>query len=188
MRAETIYGPDISTLKGRSTRSKPRTVVDDSIEIPTELLRNKDKIELAIDLISINQVILMTTIDRTVKYRSVVPLENHSKKELYRGLDVVLRLYNKSVFSIKRIHCDSEFRSIMDPVAEDMNVEMNYSNPEGHVPDIERNNRVIKERFRIAYYRLPFKKIPRIMIRYLAMINAKQLNLFPAKNGISAHY
>ena len=76
----------------------------------------------------------------------------------------------------------------MDPVVDNMDIEMNYSAPDMHVPDIEQNNRVIKERFRIAYYRLPYKKIPRIMIRYLAMVCARQLNLFPAKHGISKHY
>lgn len=76
----------------------------------------------------------------------------------------------------------------MDPMADDMNITMSYSAPDMHMPDIERNNCVVKERFRIAYYRLPYKKIPRIMIQYFAMVCVRQLNLFPAKNGISSHY
>jgi len=36
---EKIFGPDVSSLKGRSTRPKPNQVVDDKIEIPTELLQ-----------------------------------------------------------------------------------------------------------------------------------------------------
>ena len=186
--AEKIFGSDISTLKGRTTRPRPEVVVDDSIDIPEELIRENEAIDLAIDLIFINRVVLMTAIDRTVKYRSVVPLENQTKNELYRGLDVILRLYNKAGFKIGRIFCDNEFRVIMDPVADEMDAEMIYSAPDQHVPDIERNNRVLKERFRIAYYRLPYTKIPRIMIRYLAMICARQLNLFPAKHGVSSHY
>ncbi len=35
---------------------------------------------------------------------------------------------------------------------------------------------------------MPFKKIPKIMIQYLAMVCAKQMNIFPAKNGISKYY
>ena len=76
----------------------------------------------------------------------------------------------------------------MEPVADETDIIMNYANPDMHVPDIERNNRVIKERFRIAYYRMPYTKIPKIMIRYFVMVCAKQMNIFPAKNGISKYY
>ena len=56
----------------------------------------------------------------------------------------------------------------MDEVSNDMGIEMNYSNPDDHVPEAERNNRVIKESFQIVYYRFPYKNIPRIMIHHLA--------------------
>jgi len=85
--AEETFGPDISTLKGRSTRPSPTTVVDDLIEIPEELKKMNQYIDLAIDIILINRVILLTSIDRSVKYRTVVPLDSHNKEELYRGLD-----------------------------------------------------------------------------------------------------
>ena len=52
----------------------------------------------------------------------------------------------------------------------------------------ERNNRVIAERFRAYYHMLPYKKMPKIMTRYLAMVVTQQLNLFPVKGGISEYY
>ena len=69
-----------------------------------------------------------------------------------------------------------------------MGVEINYSNPDGHVPEAESNNRVIKQRFRIVYYRLPYTKIPRIIIRHLAMNVTWNLNFFPAKVGALDRY
>ena len=44
---------------------------------------------------------------------------------------------------------------------------MNYSNTDYHVPEAKKNNRVIKERFLIAYYWFTYKKIPRVMILHL---------------------
>ena len=38
----------------------------------------------------------------------------------------------------------------MDEVRNDMGIEMNYANPDDHVPEAERKNRVIKYKFRIA--------------------------------------
>ena len=65
---------------------------------------------------------------------------------------------------------------------------MNDVNTDNHAHEIESNNRVIKERFRIVYYRFPYKEIPRINIRHLEMNVIQNLNLFPAKKGVSAQY
>ena len=37
---DKIFGPDVSTLKERTTRQSPKVVVDDFIEIPRELIDN----------------------------------------------------------------------------------------------------------------------------------------------------
>ena len=68
-----------------------------------------------------------------------------------------MRHYNKSVFSVKCIECDCEFESTMDEVWYGIGIEMNDVNTDDHAHEIESNNRVIKERFRIVYYRFPYK-------------------------------
>ena len=76
----------------------------------------------------------------------------------------------------------------MDELQDVYNVRMNYANPQEHVPEAERNNRVLKERFRANFHRLPFKKMPKVMVKILAMECAKKLNFFPPKGGISPYY
>ena len=76
----------------------------------------------------------------------------------------------------------------MDPLANDFGVEMNYANPQEHVPEAERNNRTIKERICATYHRIPFKCLPRLMIKVLVADSAQKLNFFPAKDGISEYY
>ena len=71
----------------------------------------------------------------------------------------------------------------MDEVADNLDIYVNYANPDNHVPGIDWNNLVIQERFRIACYRLPYNKIPRLMIRHLLIIVTTKLNIFPAKGG-----
>jgi hypothetical protein len=86
--------------------------------------------------------------------------------------------------SVKTIHCDREFRAMMDEVC----VRINFTNALDHVPEAERNNRTIKEQVRAAYHRLPYKAVLLQLIRYLVQTQASQLNLFPAKGGISPFY
>ena len=54
--------------------------------------------------------------------------------------------------------------------------------------EVERSIRVIKERFRSVYHRLPFQSMPKVMIRLGVMESTRWLNTFPAKTGISEVY
>jgi hypothetical protein len=77
----------------------------------------------------------------------------------------------------------------MDPLALEFGIQVNYASPQEHVPESERNNRVIKERIHATYHRLPYHdRLPRIMVKVLVDDSAKKLNFFPAKNGISQYY
>jgi chromosome segregation ATPase len=143
--AEKIFGADMSSLRGKSTRLKSTPVREDVIEIPEELILQNRKIDLCIDIMYVNKCGFMTTIDQTIRFRSTLPIENHTHKECYRVLDMVLQLYNSAGFHIKTIRCDREFRAMMDKVKDDLGVCMNFSNALDHVPEAERNNRTIKE-------------------------------------------
>ena len=78
----------------------------------------------------------------------------------------------------------------MDEVSDQMNVNINmeYADPGEHQPEAKRNNWLVGERIRTAYHRLPYKAMPKLILRYLAMLSAEQLNYFPVKGGVSAHY
>ena len=61
--AQNIFGPDMTTLKGKSSHKKPKPVLKDLIELPQEILEKHRKIELCIDVMYINGLGLMTAID-----------------------------------------------------------------------------------------------------------------------------
>ena len=186
--AEKIFGPDVATLKGKSTRPRNLPTINDEIAVPPEIYERHHNIELCMDTMFVNGMPFLTAIDKTIKYRSSVPLENKLYDSYYEALDKVLRFYNKANFRIKKIQCDREYAGMMDKVKDELEVEMNYTNAQDHVPEAERNNRTIKERVRTAHHRLPYKVIPKIMIRYLVMESTRKLNLFPVKGGVSTYY
>jgi hypothetical protein len=130
---------------------------------------------------------MLTAIDWTIKLRSLIPINTKQHDEYYRALNQILRHYNRARFVIRTIHCDGESRGMMENVEDDLDVNMNFTNAQDHVSEAERNNRMIKERIRAAYHRLPYKAIPWTMICYLAMIQTNQLNLFTVKGGVSPY-
>jgi hypothetical protein len=81
--AEKIFGADMSSLKGKSTRRKSTPVREDTVEIPEELIANNRKIELCIDIMYVNECGFMTTIDRTIRFRSAIPIEKRTHEEYY---------------------------------------------------------------------------------------------------------
>ena len=66
--AQNIFGPDMATLKGKSTRKTPKPVLQDWIELPKEILEKHSKIELCMDTMYINGVGLVMAVDWTIKY------------------------------------------------------------------------------------------------------------------------
>ena len=65
---------------------------------------------------------------------------------------------------------------------------MNYATTDKHIPEAKQNNCTLQERIRAKYHNLPYKAMARLMVKHLAMIVGGQLNMFPAKGGVSTHY
>ena len=59
--------------------------------------------------------------------------DEKTKENIYKVLDKALRIYNTGNFQIGTIECDNEFKSIMDAVSDNLDIQMNYSNAQEHV-------------------------------------------------------
>ena len=89
--AEKVFGPDMSTLKGRTTRQRPKVIVDNFIEISREPIENNQELIMCMDNMFINQQVLCTKIYKDMRFRGLVPLDNRTKEECYRDLDAAMR-------------------------------------------------------------------------------------------------
>ncbi|KAI2506113.1 Reverse transcriptase (RNA-dependent DNA polymerase) [Fragilaria crotonensis] len=186
--AEQIFGTDIGRIKGKTTRRKPAPVVSDYIEIPKELIATQRNVTLCMDAMKVNGLSFLTTVSRNIQYRTAQYVK-HQTAEIYREvLGQVFRVYNAGGFQVTTIRCDNEFRPLIEPLADEFEVVMNFANAQEHVPEAERNNRVIKERVRATYHRLPYRQLTKTMVKMLVSESAKKLNFFPSKNGVSKFY
>ena len=186
--AKRIFGEDIATLKGKSTRNRSPAVTVDQIEVPKELIAKNQDLELHIDVMYVNQEAFLTSIDMPVRFRTANYMDKVNKDHFYTALDRVLRKYNAAGFYVRHIHADSELQPIMDEVKDGLDVTVHVAAPDKHVPPAERNNRTIKERTRVCFHRLPYAALPVQVLRPMVMQQADKLNLFPVKGGISAYH
>ena len=176
--AEKVFGLDVPNTKGKWVKEKPNVVSnEDFIEIPPELELAGKEMELAIDVVYINREYFLHTVDRTIKEPSCVTLGTYTKGEaptseiLYKALDEVMRKYNRAGVELSVLHAYNEFRSLLGDLiqSDEWDVDVNFSNPGDHVPDIERGNQTLEERFWVQYYRLPFEALPWVMVTYLLL-------------------
>ncbi len=181
--AEKIFGQAISAIKGKTTRTTPTPVV-----IPPELVAAQKDVILCIDVIKVNGLHFLATISKNLFYRTAQYVQSHTSATYHKSLQSVFAAYKLGGFCVSKIRCDNEFRPLTDELANKYTIRMNYSNAGEHVPEAERNNRVIKERCRATYHRLPFNQLSRLMVKVLVAESAKKLNFFPAKHGISRYY
>ena len=185
--AEKIFGKDVATLKGKSKNPKPLPVIYD-VEIPREIKEKHKNLKLHINIMLVNQTSFLTCVDSDIKFRKTLPLNNQTTGEIYRVLDEILRFYNHAGHWITHLQCDKQFKPLMDEVKDELGIEMNYTTKGDHEHEAERNIETIKERVRTAYHCMPYPAIPNVMTKRLCVASTDQLNLFPAKGGVSAYY
>jgi hypothetical protein len=187
--AEKIFGRDIGAIKGKTTRRKPVPVVDDYIDNPRELIASQYAVKLCVDLMNVNGLNFVTTISKNLQYRTAQYIKDKTPTEYTKALIEVIQVYSKGGFQVTHILCDNEFKPLMAYFAQNnQDIHVNYTSPNEHVPEIERSIRVIKERIRATYHRLPYNHLPKIMIKMLVSESAKKLNYFPSKHGVSHYY
>ena len=126
---------------------------------------------------------MLTTIDKPIRNRALVCLENREAESLYKALDVVLRSYNKAGYYVNKIRCDREFKPIMDEIKDNLDIDLDYPPQGDHVPEAERNNQTTGERIRAGFHQLPYKMIPWVMLKALVMLSTSQLNFFPPREA-----
>ena len=98
------YGANIGALKGKTTQNRPTHVNNYLVDVPLELIKPQREIIYCIDIMYVNNMLMLTGIDRSLRYCILVPLTSRVTEELYRAIDVVFRNDNKEIFMITDIN------------------------------------------------------------------------------------
>ena len=181
-RALVIYGPDVATLKGKTAKKATTSVPRyNRVDLPPTILTHHSKVALCVDFMFVNNNVFFTSISKDLQFRTVAPVNSRSKATMLREIRAVMDIYRRRGFTIESMYGDQEFECIEN----DLNTDVFIADTDDHVPEIERSIRTIKDRVRSTVHGMPYKYLPRIMVRGLVEHAVKCLNQFPALNGIS---
>jgi hypothetical protein len=155
--SERIFGQDMYAIKGKSTRSKPKVVINDYGEVPKELIDAQKNVTLCVDIMFLDEVAFLVTVSKYIKYITLRFLEDQKSGTIMKALQHVFTTYKAAGFAIKEVHCDRGFVTLESDIEREFDAKVNLTAAQEHQPDIERTLRNIKERFRAMYHQCPFK-------------------------------
>jgi hypothetical protein len=96
--------------------------------------------------------------------------------------DSVMQLYQSRGFRIHDKHADSEFECIREHL---LPINLNIVATDSHVSEVERSIQTIKERNRSMVHGLPYRRLPKLMVREKVKHSVTCLNQLPADDGVS---
>jgi hypothetical protein len=167
-----IYGVELGVLKGKTTRSKADPIKVQFFDVP-----EPKNIVLSVDLMYFTGLIFLTMVSRNIRFFTATLLIDRKKKTIMDALKQVLKIYQGKGHKIQNVEFSEEdekgdpihsliannkFQSLKDNI-EGMGIKVNIVSKNEHAPEVERQNRVIKERARGIIQTLPYKMLPKKM-------------------------
>jgi len=168
--AEKMYRKDLGVIKGKTVREKPKHV---SVDIDIAA-KEKLNIVLAVDVMHFTSLNFLVTVSHNLQFITATILPDRKKKTIEQALKQVISVYqgrghtvnemnfNEQNNPVHTILADNEVEATRESI-EVLGVAVNVTAKEEHVPEIERQHRVIKERPRAVIQTLPFCSMPKKM-------------------------
>jgi hypothetical protein len=182
-RAEAIYGPTVAMLKGKTVRKRPEhTQHRTRVPIPAPILSQHREVRLFMDYFFVNGRPFYHTLSDLIDFRTAHECRGRGKMECREHLEEVKNKYESRGFKITSYHGDNEFTHLEDHVRP---ATTQICAAGEHVPEIERSIRTTKERVRCTIHSMPYKRLPKTMIKHIILDGTFWLNAFASKNGIS---
>eukprot|EP00804_Cyclotella_cryptica_P006122 CCRYP_010732-RA/>CCRYP_010732-RA protein AED:0.20 eAED:0.22 QI:0/0/0/1/1/1/2/0/901 len=182
--ANSLFGPDLGGVRGKTVRRKPSAVRPEYVRIPRDLYECHKFVTLTADVMFVNGLPFLVTLSRGIKLGSIEFLPSCTAKNLIKALEKVILIYRREGFIVKTCLMDMEFEKLKSDMGP---VEIITTAAREHVGDIEWYIRVIKERARSVASQLPYKiQMPDQMVIHLVKFVVMWVNALPHHNGISS--
>ena len=133
-RALAIYGPDLATLKGKTTRKNGEHIPGaNPIPLPDYITEHHADVTLCIDIFFVQGQRFFHTISRKIKFRTVNPVTSLTKATLIENTMAVINAHRQRGFNVSTIHADGAFECMREAVAPTI---LNINAADGHVGEV----------------------------------------------------
>ena len=88
--AKLIFGPDITSLKGKLVRRNPDSAVTDYVEIPREILELCKDLEASTDIMFVKKIPFLVGISRGLKFSTIEYLLSNNKIALVTSINKIV--------------------------------------------------------------------------------------------------
>jgi hypothetical protein len=183
LRAYKIYGPDLASLRGKTTftpsvphveRQLTRVIIAEQV--------------LHTDIMFVNQHAFLVSVSEPLQMLTATHLGKdmggRAKAIVRQALAKQIGLYKSRQFTITTLLSDGEgaIASLTSEI-EASSIAVNPSGAGQHVPTIERNIRTMKERARGILATIPYE-LPTTLIPWLVYYVVTRINIVPRRGGL----
>ena len=182
-RAIHLYGIPAPCLKGKMKRRRPLSHDTlDFLQQPLPVEIHEKRVELYVDIFKFGGIHFMLIESSRIKYIDVESVTSQAMASIVPIVQKVIKKYRLRGLEVTSVHIDNQINNDESEQGRQPATIVPYSADE-HVSVAERRIRTIKERMRSVLAGLPYKAVPKIMIRGLAKKVKSMLNQFPVRNG-----
>ena len=133
LRAEDIFGPNLGSVKGKTTRRPTYHVNITWTQVPEDILQRHRNVTLAINIMTINEIPFVVSISRYTHFGTAELIRNKTKKTLLVSMQQIVRAYHARGFRFTTVLGDGGFECIRNGLA-DMGITLNVASRNEHVP------------------------------------------------------
>ena len=130
--AEQIFGPDIGSLKGKTTQRNPPIIDSPITPVLAEVLKRYRKVTICIDIMYMNRIPMLVSISRNIKFGTIEATPNNKTATVLKGVKAILQLYQGNGVTIEMALMDGEFGHLRGELA-GMGVTLNERSQDEHV-------------------------------------------------------
>ena len=112
LRVEDILGPNIRSIRGKTTQTTQKHEQVNLQDIPQEIMAKHSEVTLAIDVMFINKIPFIMTTSCNIHFGTTEQVNDMKNNKLISSIDQVIHAYQACGFKIKAILVDGQFKHI----------------------------------------------------------------------------